>query len=284
MEIGIMEIGGLIGAAAGASIASLIFENLGFLFSFGILALCNLIFGTFIIVFVVKKDNIQDIKILPQSEELNMKDVLFKNAGVLLNFFANSLCAGPNFLIMVGFKIYVKSLVDNEYVISFIISLLWIGSIFGVLVFKLVYKIEHENKLLFIVGLMEIVVLPFYGPDPLFLITDSTACLVLMGLAFFLTGIAMEITFMITTKKLLVELLKVFPKKKELCIDVANGMYTASFKLIEFVVPLIGGLLLETVSYSRISTIYDVILLLFFFLYWSKIDLNDNSYRTMEEE
>ena len=209
-----MEIGGLIGAAAGASIASLIFENLGFLFSFGILALCNLIFGTFIIVFVVKKDNIQDIKILPQSEELNMKDVLFKNAGVLLNFFANSLCAGPNFLIMVGFKIYVKSLVDNEYVISFIISLLWIGSIFGVLVFKLVYKIEHENKLLFIVGLMEIVVLPFYGPDPLFLITDSTACLVLMGLAFFLTGIAMEITFMITIKKLLVELLKVFPRKK----------------------------------------------------------------------
>lgn len=282
MEIGIMEAGGLIGAAAGAPIASLIYENFGYFSTFEVLAFCNFLFGAFIIVFVVNKGTIQDIKILAQSEKLNMKDLLFKNAGVLLNFFANSLFAGPNFLIMVGFEIYIKSLIDNEYWISFIISLLWIGSIFGVLIFKLVYKIEYENKLLLTVGLIEILVLPFYGPDPFFAITDKTACLVLMGLAFFLTGIAMEITFMITTKKLLVELLKVFPEKKELCIDAANSMYAASFKFIEFVVPIIVGLLLESVSYSRISTIYDIILLLFFCLYWFKIDLNDNQYSTIE--
>jgi predicted MFS family arabinose efflux permease len=286
MEIGILEISGLVGAALGAPITSLLSGEIGFFPAFALSGLVNLILGSIVINYSVKrKISSQQIIIQKNSiETLDIKKTLFTNSGVLLNFFLNSLFMAPNFLVNVGYQIYAKTLTDNDFVISFILSLLWIGGILGVGVFKLFYRIENENRLLFIIGLFELLALPLFGPDPLFQIQDNVSKLVLMSIGFLITGICMEINFMIVTKKLLVEIMKIFPDKKPQCIDFANGMYTASFRFSEFAAPLLGSLFLNSVGYSRSLTFYDLFLIFFFLIYWINRRGTEEDYNLMINE
>ena len=283
VKFGILEIWGSIGTILGAPLSSLIYNQLGYFPVFAIMSSANLIFGMILIVFFLKTNELVSFK-NAEKDSLPMKDALFKNKSVLLNFFYLFVFFFPNFMILSGYEIYLTTLTDSLYVSAITYSMILIGMIFGVYVIQFFYKKKYESKMMFFFGLSVILVLNFYGPDPLLGITDSTTKIVLIGISFFFAGIAMEVIFLIVTKSLIFEILEVFPGEKELCGDFANGMYTACFTLDQFVAPIYGSILNDYLGYSRTGTCYAMFALFYFILYWTFIEKKNNVYDNMIDE
>ena len=78
-------------------------------------------------------------------------------------------------------------------------------------------------------------------------------------------GLAIEVIFLIITKKLINELLEVFPLDKELCTDFANGLFTSGYTFDQFLGPITGSLMNNYFGYNRTGTIYAIFSLFIFY-------------------
>ncbi len=140
--------------------------------------------------------------------------------------------------------------------------------IFGVLIISLMYKNDLESRMLLLCSVVILIALFFYGPEPLLEIYDIQEQLIFMGIAFFVSGIVFEVVFLIITKIIIHELLKVFPTEKNLCGDFANGLYTACFSLDQLIGPIAGAILNNYIGYDRTGSCFVIFLLMFFVPYW----------------
>jgi len=283
VKFGILEIWGSVGTIMGAPLSSMIYEELGYFAVFAIMSTSNLIIGMLIIMFFLKSDSLVSFK-KSEKSSLPMKEALFKNKSVLLNFFYLFIFFFPNFMILTGYQNYLDTLTSSLCVSSIIYSLILVGMILGVFVIKWLYQKKYEKKMLFIFGISIILALTLYGPDPFFGITDNISKMLLIGFSFLVAGTAMEVIFLIITKVMITELLEVFPEDKELCADFANGLYTACFTLDQFVAPMTGSVLNNYLGYARTGTCYAMITLIYFLLYWAFIGKKPSNYDNMVEE
>lgn len=283
VKYGILEIWGSVGIIIGSPLSSILYESFGYFAVFCIMASINLFVGMFIIIYFLRSDEIVRFKDSSKNS-LPMKQALFSNSAVILNFLYLFFFFFPNFMIQTGFETYFETLTSNLYISAFVYSLILVGMVLGVYAIKYFYKKEYEKRMLFIFGLTVIFALTFYGPDPSFGITDSTTKIILIGIAFLIAGIAIEVIFLIITKALINDLLQVFPGEKELCADFANGLFTASFTLDQFLAPLVGDVLNETVGYDRTGFCYSTACLMFFIVYWAVMRKAKNNYDNMVEE
>ena len=283
VKLGILEIWGSVGTILGAPLSSLIYEQFGYFAVFAIMSTANLFLGMFIIIFFFGSESLVRFK-KTEKQFLPIKDALFKNKAVLLNFFYLFIFFFPNFMILTGYQNYLSTLTSSLTVSAVIYSLILVGMILGVFWIKYLYKKKFEKMMLAVFGLSIILALTFYGPDPFFGITDNNTKMVLIGLSFLVAGTAMEVIFLIITKLMITELLEVFPGDNELCADFANGMYTACFTLDQFFAPMTGSILNTYLGYSRTGTCYAIIAFVNFLLYWSFIKKKNGNYDNMAEE
>lgn len=268
LKYGILEISGSVGMIIGAPIASFIFENLGYFEVFTIMALSNFILGSFIILYFLKTESLI-VKFQKETKEpLAMKKALFENKAVIINFFYLFFFYFPMFMIQAGFEDYISTLSSSLYISSFLYGCLMFGLIIGVFIVHNFYRPIKTRKMLFISGIIIIIALTFYGPDPLYDINDNTIKIILIAFAFLFAGTTMEIIFLIVTKVMVTELLEVFPGENELCIDFANGMFIAAFTSDQFFATVVGGVLNDLVGYSRTGVCYSIITLSYFIFYW----------------
>lgn len=125
--------------------------------------------------------------------------------------------------------------------------------------------------MLAIFGFAIVCALFFYGPDPAFVLMEDVTKIVLIGISFFVAGLAMEVIFLIMMRVIIEELLRVFPGEKELCSDFANGMFTACFTLDQLIAPIVGSSLNSALGYPRTGTCYGLMVLGYFAVYWVSI-------------
>ena len=76
-------------------------------------------------------------------------------------------------MILTGFQTYFATLTPNLYVSALVYSMILVGMILGVYVIKIFYEQKYENKMLFLFGVIVMIGLTFYGPDPAFGISDN---------------------------------------------------------------------------------------------------------------
>lgn len=282
VKFGILEIWGSVGTIMGAPLSSLIYEQLGYFPVFAIMSSANLIIGMFIIIVFLKSDSILSFK-KAEKDSLPLKDALFNKKSILLNFFYLFIFFFPNFMIQTGYQNYMETLTSSLYISAAIYSLILVGMIVGVYIIKKCYSQKYERKIMFFFGLLIIIALTFYGPDPIYGITDNTLEIIIIGISFFVVGIAIEVIFLIITKILINELLDVFPGEKELCADFANGMFVASFTLDQFLGPYFGSFVNEYMGYERTGTFFAMMISVYFCLYWN-LTGKTREYNTMVEE
>ena len=282
-KFGILEICGSLGVILGSPFSSFIYDQVGYFAVFAIISIFNLIVGCLIIIFFLKSSKIECYG-NSEKKSLSIKAALFNNNQVLLNFFYLFFFYFPNYMILPGYELYIYNLTQSYYVSSFVYSFIYLGMMTGVII---IIKLRNfnENKMLFLLGIPGIFALIFYGPDPIFKITDYLIEIMFMSIAFFIVGIVIEITFLILTKKLIKELTFVFPEDHKLCADFANGLYTACFSLDQMFGPIVGSILSLYMGYERSVSIFAIVLLGFFIFYWiTNCKRNKSAYDEMKEE
>ena len=271
VKFGILEIWGTIGLILGCPLASGLYGPFGFFGVFTFISSINLIMGMFIIICFLRTDEIVSFK-SEEKKAFPMKTALFENKWVLLNFFYLFAFNLPTDIIVPGYQAFsaflTANLADSLLVSGIIYSLSLVGMVIGVFAVKTFDIKSYEKRMLFIFGILIMIVLMFYGPDPLFNITESTTAIIFVSFAFILAGISIEIIFLIISKEIINELLFVFPNEKELCSDFATGMYTACFTLVQFFGPLLGSFLNMYFGYQRSCTFLAFLILPFFTVYW----------------
>jgi len=282
VKIGTIEIWGSMGIIIGAPLSSMIYEEVGYFLVFAIMASLNLIIGMLIIICFLNSEFLVSFK-KSEKNSLSMKEAFFQNKSLLWNFFYLFIFAFPYNIILTGYQNYMDTLTSSLLVSSIIYSLLLVGMILGVFVIKFKKK-KYEKQMLFINGIITILALVFYGPDPVFGITDNVSKIVLIGFAFLVAGTAMEVIFLIMTKVMISDLLEVFPEEKELCTDFANGLYLACFTLDQLFAPLVGSILNSYLGYASTGTCYALIALIFFLLYWIFIGRKPDYDHMVEEK
>ena len=283
-KLGILEIWGSVGAVLGAPMATLIYGQLGYVMVFTIMSSINLVVGMLIILCAF--DSFPFVKFEKNHKEmLPIRKAIFKNREVLLAFFYIFIFHFPTYMIQTGFQNYMATLTDNLIVSAVVYSLILVGMIFGVVWIKYVHRQKFERITLKISGLLIIFAVWFYGPDPVFGISDDTTKIVLIGGSFLVVGAAVEVIFLIVTKVLRIELLVVFPGENELCADFANGLYLACYTLDELLAPMTGSLLNNFLGYARTGGFYGVKALVYFAVYWSFTrKITEEGYDNMVEE
>lgn len=283
-KMGILEIWGSIGIIIGSPIASILYEQFGYFSVFCIMSSFNLVAGFLIITLFLKSDMIIRFK-ASEKQSMPIKQALFSNKAVLLNFFYLFLFFFPNFMIQTGYENYFTSyLTDNLYLAAFVYTFILFGMVIGVYFIKYFFQKQYKKKLFFISGIVVIVALFFYGPDPFFHIENTALKITLVGAAFSFVGFAIEIIFLIVTKQLILDLLLVFPNEKTLCSDFANGIYTACFSLDQFLGPIVGNFLNSIFGYERTGSFYSLILIIFMIIYWGIMRNEENPYEDLVEE
>jgi len=281
-KYGILEIWCSIGIAVGAPFCSFIYDQLGYFPVFAIMSSTNLIVGMIIIIVFLKSDNILSFK-KEDKKSLPIKEALFSNKSILLNFFYLFIFFFPNFMIQTGYQTYMETLTTSLYVSAGIYSLILVGMVAGVFIIKKCYSQKYERKMMFFSGMSAIIALTLYGPDPLFGITNSTAEIIIIGISFFVVGVAIEVIFLIITKILINELGEVFHGEKELCADFANGLFVGCFTLDQFVAPYFGSFINDYMGYERTGTFFALLASFYFSAYW-KFEAKDKKYTTMVDE
>lgn len=283
-KLGILEIWGSVGAVLGAPMATLIYSQLGYVMVFTIMSSINLVVGMFIISCVL--DNFPFVSFDKSDKEmLPLKKAIFTNKEVLLAFFYIFIFHFPTYMIQTGFQNYMATLTDNLIVSAVIYSLILVGMIFGVVWIKYGHSQKFERITLKISGLLIILAVWFYGPDPVFGISDDTTKIILIGGSFLVVGAAVEVIFLIVTKVLRIELLVVFPGENELCADFANGLYLACYTLDELLAPMTGSILNNYLGYERTGGFYGILALVYFVVYWSFTrKITEEGYDNMVEE
>ena len=283
-KLGILEIWGSVGVVLGAPMATLIYGQLGYVMVFTIMSSINLIVGMFIISCAFDKFPFVSFE-KSDKEMLPIKRAIFENKEVLLAFFYVFVFHFPTYMIQTGFQTYMATLTDNLTVSAVVYSLILVGMIFGVVWIKYVHSPKYERITLKISGLLIIFAVWFYGPDPVFGISDDTTQIVFIGVSFLVVGAAVEVIFLIVTKVLRIELLVVFPGENELCADFANGLYLACYTLDELLAPMTGSLLNNYLGYARTGGVYGIMALVYFAVYWSFTrKIADEGYDNMVEE
>ena len=283
VKYGIMKFWGSMGEILGSPLSSLIYEELGYFAVFAIFGAVNFVIGMFIIVVFLGSESLVKFT-TAEKNTLPLKDALFKNKAVLLNFFYLFMNLFPCYMIGTGFQIYLSTLTSSLTVSAIIYSCISIGMVLGIFGVKSFYKKNLDKNFLGFFGLMMVVALAFFGPDPIFGITDSVTKLVLIGVAFLAAGIAMEVIFLIIIKIFIKELLKVFPGENELCTDFANGLYMSCYTLDQFVAPIVGSSLESILGYDRTGMCYGMISLTYFVIYWVWRKGEEEKYENMVEE
>lgn len=283
-KLGILEIWGSVGAVLGAPMATLIYGQLGYVMVFTIMSSINLVVGMLIISCAL--DNLSFVSFeKTEKEMLPIKKAMFENKEVLLAFFYIFIFHFPTYMIQTGFQSYMATLTDDLTVSAVVYSLILVGMICGVIWIKYVHSEKIERTTLKIAGLLIIVAVWLYGPDPVLGISDDTIKIVLIGGSFLVVGAAVEVIFLIVTKVLRIELLVVFPGENELCADFANGLYLACYTLDEMLAPMTGSLLNNVLGYSRTGGFYSLLALVYFVAYWSFTrKITEGGYDNMVEE
>lgn len=283
-KMGILEIWGSIGVIIGSPIASILYEQFGYFSVFCIMSSFNLVVGFLIITLFLKSDMIVEFK-ASEKPSMPIKQALFSNKAVLLNSFYLFLFFFPTYMIQTGYENYFTSyLTDNLYLAAFVYTLILFGMVIGVYFIKYFFQKQYKKKMFFISGIVVIVALFFYGPDPFFNIRNTAFKISLVGAAFFFVGFATEIIFLIVTKQLILDLLVVFPNEKALCGDFAIGIYAACFALDQFLGPIIGDFLNTILSYERTGSFFSLILIIFMIIYWGIMRNEENPYEDLVEE
>jgi len=268
VKFGILEIWGSTGVILGGVFTSYIYEQFGYFAVFWITSTLNLVFGTLIIIFGLKSQRIQILN-SDEKKALPMRAALFQNHAVMWNFFYLFFMFFPNYMILPGYELYVKTLSNNVYVASIIYTFIFLGMIIGVFLISKFYHDKNKSKFLFYFGILLIIALFFFGPDSLFGFADIHIQLCLIALAFLITGIVMEGVFLIISKTIIHDLLEVFPEDQNLCADFANGLFTACFSLDQLIAPLVGSFLNMYLGYANTGACFSVLILMVFFVgYW----------------
>lgn len=287
VKFGILEIWGTIGLILGCPLASGLYGIFGYFGVFTIMSSINLISGMFIIICFLRTDEIVSFK-TEEKKAFPMKTALFGNKWVLLNFFYLFTFNLPAYIIIPGYQAFSASLTadltESLLISAIIYSVSLVGMVIGVFGIKTFDVKSYEKRMMFIFGILIMTVLMFYGPDPVFEITDNTTAIIIVSFSFILAGISMEVIFLIISKEIINELLVVFPNEKELCSDFATGMYTACFTLDQFFGPLLGSFLNFYFGYQRSCTFLALLSLPFFTVYWVIFRLKKKDYHKEEEE
>ena len=282
VKIGMLETACTIGMMMGAPIAGLLYMMLGYLGVFASWSTFIFLFGFFIILFALRKHEMvvfdSEVK-----KSLPIKEIM-KSKSVLLNFFYSFAFLFPLTMISPGYSTYMSTLTSNLYVSGFIYAFSCFGLMTGVLILKyLSNQRKYEKKMLFALAISSIIGLNFFGPDPMFGITDDNTKIILIGISFYITSIAGEVIYLLLYPILNDDVLEIFPAEKELCIEFVNGLSTAIFSLDEFLGSLIGGFLNDILGYNRTGTFYAIVALIYFILYWTCMRQKKN-YDIMNED
>ena len=267
-KFGILEIWGSSGVILGGVATSYIYEQWGYFTVFLITSAFNLFLGSILILLGLKSERIEIFN-YEEKKALPMKTALFENHAVMWNFFYLFFIFFPNYMILPGYELYIKTLANDVYIASIIYGFIFLGMIIGVFIISWTYKDHHQTLFLFGSGVILIVALLFFGPDPVFGFTDVPLQLGLIALAFLATGIVMEVVFLIISKKLINDLQEVFPEDKNLCSDFANGLFTAGFGMDQLVAPIGGSILNIYLGYENSGACFSLLILMVFFIaYW----------------
>ena len=285
VKFGILEIWGSSGVIIGGVATSYIYEEWGYFAVFWVTSLFNVFFGSLVILFGLRSERIE-IFSHKEKKSLPMRTALFENQAVMWNFFYLFFIFFPNYMILPGYELYIKTLSNDVYIASIIYGFIFLGMIVGVFVISWAYEDHKQSRFLFFSGGVLIVALLFFGPDPVFGITDVPVQLTLIAVAFLATGIVMEVVFLIITKKLINDLYEVFPEDKNLCADFANGLFTACFGMDQLVAPIFGSMLNIYLGYENSGACFSLLILMVFFIgYWVTQSLmKTRKYEEMSEE
>ena len=272
------------GLISGPLLGSALNYFLNFFWVFAILSALHLVLGLFGIFYFLKIDQVKTF--MQTKESLDMTKIV-TNSTLMIQFFFQSLFLGSVMFISSGFENHIiYNLGSTQSMSAMIYTLLMIGFCISLLIVNKVYKSGDSRRGYFLLGSIMIIVFNnLFGPDPWLGITDQTAELVCVAIAFFMVGVSQGIIAVLLVPEYKDILRVIFPDEpEELLVDMSPALYLSAYSLAEFANSIIGGIIIDDLGFVWTSVVYSAVLIVYFVIYWGNQWRVMKSYKPMVEE
>lgn len=250
------------GYAAGPWIGSLFYYIGGYICVFAMSALMTIMFGFYIVYFVIKREFTITEKTLEFFKG-------FFHIKVIMNFLLTTFLYGSFCFIAPAFENHmVIDLKQTPVVSSMVYGIHLVGCVLSLIFINNFYNEKYRRYLILIGGSLNICCEFFLGPDTLFGITGITNQMVVIGFAMLFLGTANGMTIILIMQDFHDAYEEIFPDNEDLRKNLANGAYLASFGSGEFFGVLMGGIMIDSFGYKRANSVYGLFILVFFISYW----------------
>lgn len=267
------------GYAAGPWFGSLFYYFGGYLMVFLMSAILTLVFGCYIVFFVIKREFKTIEKTLGFFKGFFHIKVIMNS--LLFTFLYGSFC-----FIAPAFENHmITDLQQTPITSSMIYGVHLIGCLNALLIINNFYNEKYRRHIMFTGGLLNIFCEFFLGPEKLLNITDNSSQLVVIACAMLFLGTANGMTIILIMQDFHDAYGEIYPEEEELSRNMANGVYLASFGSGEFFGVLMGGVMIDYYGFNRANSVYGLIIFGYFVIYWSWVLFGEKKkYEVLKEE